>query len=140
MTIVIIIFFISIITAFGMLMFRSWEIRTNNMEINENNTQTIPRLPFRHIEKNVLYLTKHLIQGVIFIFAKYWFIFTTKIKKWFNSKWPKINNYFKKKTEKVTSYRHSFLKKALIESKIKIRHIKEKVKEEMGEGEENKPN
>lgn len=120
-----------------MLFFRAWEIRTSRVQIQENPEFTLPKLPFRHLEKNMLYLTKHIVQGLLFIFAKYWFIFTTKIKKSFDEKWPKINSYFKKKIDSSASYRHSFFKKAVLESKAKIKHIREKVKEEI-ESEENK--
>lgn len=137
MTFVIIIFLVSIILAFGMLFYRSWEIK--NKKINSLNTAKleIPKLPFRHLEKNMLYLTKHIVLGLVLTSAKYWFILSTKLKKWFNDKWPRINAYFKKKTEKVTSYRHSFVKKAILESKVKIRRIKEKVNEDMKPDEEN---
>jgi len=135
MTLIIIIFFISILLAFGMLSFRAWEIKTSRVQIPENNKSSLPKISFRHLEKNMLYLTKYIVQGILFIFAKYWFIITTKIRKWFNSKWPKINSYFrnKKEEEQNTSYRHSFFKKAILESKAKIRNIREKVKEEIGE-------
>ncbi len=78
----------------------------------------------------MLYFIKHILQGLIFILAKYWFIIINKFSKWFNSKWPKIDSYFTKKPKSKTPYRHSFLQKAILESKAKIKSIKEKVKEE----------
>ena len=119
-----------------MISFRVWEIKTARAQSKEVIEITLPEFPFRHLEKNMLYWAKHIIQGVVLVSAKYWFILTTKFKKWFNEKWPKINAYFKKNTDSNTSYRHSFLKKAILESKAKIKHIKEKVKEEIGEVEE----
>lgn len=139
MTFVIIIFLVSIILAFGILFYRSWEIKTKRINTLEITELKIPKLPFRHLEKNMLYLTKHIVLGLVLVSAKYWFIMSTKFKKWFDEKWPKINAYFKKKTDKVTSYRHSFLKKAILESKIKIKHIREKVKEELDPEEEKQP-
>jgi TRAP-type C4-dicarboxylate transport system substrate-binding protein len=114
-----------------MLVFKSWEIKTKRINGDQTIELKIPELPFRHLEKNMLYLTKHIVLGVVLVSAKYWFILSTKFKKWFDEKWPKINAYFKKNTDKVTSYRHSFVKKAILESKVKIKRIREKVKEEM---------
>jgi hypothetical protein len=124
--------------AFGMLSYRSWEIKTARTQNIEAKEFVLPELPFRHLEKNMLYLAKYVIQSLVIILAKYWFITITKFKKWFDEKWPKINAYFKKKTDSSISYRHSFLKKAILESKAKIKHIRKKVKEEIGEEEEKK--
>ncbi len=131
MTLVIIIFFISILVAFGMLFFRIWEFRTSRKEFIKIDKSYTYRIQFRHIEKNVLYLTKYVVQKAIFGLAKYWFIFITKMRKNFNEKLPKINSYLKKKQELNTPYRHSFIKKAVFELKEKIKRIKEKVKEEI---------
>lgn len=142
MTFLIIIFFVSILLVFGMLYFRVWEIRTSRVQISENRKYPLLIISFRYIEKNMLYLTKYIVQEIIFILAKYWFIVITKIKKWFNNKWPKINSYFtnKKNVEQNTSYRHSFFQKAILESKAKIKNIKEEVKEKNEEEESNNIN
>lgn len=138
--IIISIFSVSTITAFGMLLFRSWEIRTSRVKTpDENLNISLPDLPFRHLEKIMLYLTKHIIQTVVLAFAKCWFTILAKIKKWLNYKWPKISSIFKKNKNNNTSYRHSFIKKALLESKAKIKYIKEKVREEHGEKEKESP-
>lgn len=132
MTFTIIIFFVSIITAFGMLLFKAWEIKTSSTQTEGvDNKATLPEFPFRHLEKNALYLVKHVLQNLIFIFVKYWFIVITKAKKWISDKWPKINSHFTKKPESNTPYRHSFFQKAILESKTKIKSIKEKVEEEI---------
>ncbi len=137
MTFVIIIFFISITVALGMLYFRVWKIKTKRIENPGAQEFILPKIQFRHLEKNMLYLTKHILQGLLFTFVKYWFIVVTKVKKWFNSKWPKISSFFKrKKTNQNISYRHSFVKKAVLESKARIKHIREKVKEEIESKEE----
>lgn len=135
MTLIIILFSVSIILAFGMIFLKAWKIQTNPNQVEENKIN-IPELPFRHLEKNMLYFIKHLLQGIILVFVKYWFIVLTKTKKWFNEKLPKINAYFKKNKDKVTSYRHSFVKKAILESRVKIKHIKEKVINEIDKKEE----
>ncbi len=137
MTLIIILFSISIILAFGMIFLKAWKIQTNPNQTEENKIN-IPELPFRHLEKNMLYFIKHLLQGLVLILVRYWFIVLTKSKKWLNEKWPKITAYFKKNTEKVTSYRHSFVKKAILESRVKIKHIKEKVIKEIDNKEEDK--
>ncbi|MDD3662861.1 MAG: hypothetical protein PHT84_03280 [Candidatus Pacebacteria bacterium] len=130
MTLIVIIFSLSILTAFGMLLFRAWEIRTSQIEIDNNKQNILKEIPFRHLEKNMLYFIKHLIQGIVFIIAKYWFIFIAKIKKIINGKWQK-NGSVSKKNINQNSYRHSFFSKAILESKAKIKHIREKVREEI---------
>lgn len=99
MTFVIIIFFISITVALGMLYFRVWKIKTKRIENPGAQEFILPKIQFRHLEKNMLYLTKHILQGLLFTFVKYWFIVVTKVKKWFNSKWPKISSFFKRKNK-----------------------------------------
>ncbi len=135
MIITIVIFFIAIVTAFGMLSMRAWEIRTNRItpEIVEH---PMPELSFRHLEKNMLYLTKHIIQSIILVCAKYWFILTTRTKKWISTKWPKIHDRFIKKPESSETVSPSFVQRAVLESKAKIKRIREKVKKEHGEDSE----
>ena len=79
--IAIIIFFIAIVTCFGMLAWKAWEIRTSRVAIEENSKIVLPDVPFRHVEKNMLYLAKHIIQSLLLVIVKYWFISTTKTKK-----------------------------------------------------------
>ncbi len=114
-----------------MLLFRVWQIKTSKIKRPETSKIAIIEIPFRYLEKNVLYLIKHIIQELLFISAKYWFTLTTKTKKCVSDKWPKINAYFEKKPELNTPYRHSFFRKAILESKAKIKSIKEKVKEDI---------
>ncbi len=90
----------------------------------------MPEVSFRHIEKIMLYLTKHIVQGIVLTTVKYWFIITTKGKKAVIDRWPKVNDYLKKKPESPVSEKPSFFKKAIIESRTKIKKIKEKVKKE----------
>ncbi len=128
MTFTVIIFILSIVSAFYMLLLKAYKIRrTHNISL-ENK---IPVFPFRHLEKIMLYFIKYIIQTFVFIFIKYWFIIIAKIKKWFIDKWPKINSYFKKKPDLNKPYRHSFFQKAILESKAKIKSIKEKVDKEI---------
>ena len=137
MTLVIILFLVSISLAFLVILFQAWEIKTERINSVEVAKIRLPKIPFRHIEKNMLYWTKHIILGLVLVSVKYWFIISTKFKKWFDEKWPKINAYFKKKKDGMVSYRHSFVKKAILESKVKIKRIKEKVKEEFESEEKN---
>lgn len=90
----------------------------------------MPEVSFRHIEKIMLYLTKHIVQGIVLTTVKYWFIITTKGKKVLIDRWPKVNDYFKKKPGSPNTTKPSFVKRAIIESKTKIKKIKEKVKKE----------
>lgn len=130
MGIIIILFLIAIILAFGMLMFRAWEIKTLRTEPTISPRNLIPEMYFRHVEKFMLYLTKHVIQWIVLIVVKYWFIIYTKTKKWTGKKLPKIYEFFKEKTKDISQQEISFIQKAILESKIKIKHIREKVRKE----------
>jgi len=126
--ILIIIFFVAIISAFGMLMFRAWEIKTSRVENTSSTREIFPKIYFRHVEKIMLYLAKHIIQWVVLIVVKYWFILVAKTKKWGDKNIPKISEFFKKKTSDISKKRNSFIRKSVLESKMKIRNIREKVR------------
>lgn len=130
MGIIIILFFIAIILAFIMLSYQAWEIKTLRTEKTNNLSKIMPEIYFRHLEKNMLYITKHIIQGIILVTVKYWYISKAKTKKWLKKNWPKISNYFRTKTSNINQRKNSFIKRAVLESKIKIRRVKEKVKRE----------
>ena len=118
---------------FGMLIFQAWKI--DRME-NENSMSTrkmIPEIYFRHVEKIMLYSAKYIIQWILLTTIKFYFIVSTKIKIWISKNLPKVNNIFKKKIDGDVSEKSSFLKKALLELKVKTKKIKEKVKKEHGE-------
>ena len=130
MIVIIIIFLVAILISLGMLVFQSWQIRTMRIQVPKDINGNLPKLEFRHVEKNMLYLTKRIVLGIVLIVVKYWFIAMTKIKKWIAEDWPKIHEYFTKKPESPNPVKLSFLRRAVIESKIKIRKMKERVKEE----------
>ena len=130
MTILIIIFFIAIISMLGIIMFRAWEIKTNRVEISTSEKGILPKIYFRHVEKIMLYLAKHIIQWVVLMVVKYWFILYTKTKKMTKEKLPKIHEFFSKRPETFAPRKNSFVYKAILESKIKIKNIKEKIKRE----------
>ena len=129
----IIIFFLAIISAFSMLAFKTWEMRTGRANIPENTDNILPDLSFRRVEKSMLYLTKHVVQWIVLWTAKHWFIITTKTKKKISDSWPRINAYLQKKPETLEAQKPSFISRAILESKVKINRIKEKVKREHGE-------
>jgi len=133
MWIIIIIFLIATISVLGMITFRAWEIKTGRVEISNPSKSILPKIYFRHVEKIMLYLTKHVVQWVILMSVKYWFIFYTKAKKWIYKKSPKIHSFFHKSPKNITEQKNSFIYKAILESKIKIKNIKEKVRKEHGE-------
>jgi len=111
-------------------MFRAWEIKTSRVETSPKNGRIFPEIYFRHIEKIMLYLTKHIIQWIVLKLVKYWFILYTKTKKWTCNNLPKIHSFFKKKTREIDQNRNSFIRRAVLESKMKIRGIKEKIRKE----------
>lgn len=116
-----------------MLIFRAWKIRTARVEKPLPNIEIFPKMQFRHVEKLMLYLTKHVIQWIVLVVVKYWFIIYTKTKKWAGKKLPKIYEFFKDKSQNINHQKNSFVRRAILESKIKIRRIKEKVKREHGD-------
>jgi hypothetical protein len=130
MILVSILFWISLVIAFGMLAFRDWEIRTLGVNIDENAKSPIPQITFRQIEKNMLHLTKHIVQAFVLIVAKTWFIAIAKTKNFLEEKWPKIHERFQKKPVSPTEVKLTFVRRAILESKAKIRRIKETVKME----------
>jgi len=125
-----IIFLISFLVAFVMLSFRVWELNTGRKKIEEKEI-TIPHIPFRHIEKNMLYLTKHVVQGLVLVTVKYWFIFVIKARKWVTENWPKVHNLLHKDPKEKTSKPMSFTKRAVLESKFKIKKMKQKIRDEL---------
>lgn len=129
MLIAIIILLVAIITAFGMLAFRAWELRTERIEMPVSEDHKVTELSFRQIERNMLYLTKHIVQWMVLFTVRHWFITATKTRKLIEDKWPKVHEFFQKKPS-VNPSRPSFIKRAVVESKIKIRRIKERVKRE----------
>jgi len=130
MGIIIILFFIAIILAYLMLSFRAWEIKTLRADPSISPRQLVPEIYFRHLEKIMLHLAKHIIQWIVLVVVKYWFIIYTKTKKWGVKNLPKIYKYFKEKTKDIEQKEKSFIQKAILESKIKIKHIREKVRKE----------
>jgi hypothetical protein len=130
MILTIIIFFISIIGAFGMLLFRAWEIRTNRIEILAEEKTQVSELSFKKVEKVLLFLAKHLIQWVVLSSVKLWYTITAKIKLWTKNKLPKINKFFHKEPKIEDPRKISFVQRAVIESKIKIKKAKEKIKKD----------
>lgn len=133
MLITIIIFFTALLVSFGLITYRAWEIKTSQVEIEEENKRKIlPEVYFRHVEKIILYITKHIIQSIILLVVKYWYIFTAKVRKWGVKNIPKIATFFKVKSVNKQP-RRSFVKRAIIESKIKIRRVKEKVRRDLEE-------
>lgn len=124
----IIIFLVAIVVSFGMLAYRSWEIETSRVSYGPSEKNEFG-VPFRKIEKNIFFFVKHILQHVLVFVAKYWFIVSIKTKKKYEETWPKIHDYLLRK--KITSReKNLFIRRAVIESKMKIRHIKEKIKRE----------
>lgn len=136
MIIPIIIFLIAIIAAFGMLFYRAWEIRTSRIVVREEHENYLPKLSLKEVEKISLHVTKHVIQSVVIFTVKGWFLFITKTKILIQNKSPKIHKFFQKKTN-TDSRKISFVERAIIESKIKIKKVKEKIRKEHEEIEEN---
>ena len=124
-----IIFIVSTASLFGMLWFRAWEIKNREKAFKIKRILP-PEIYFRQIEKIMLYLTKHVVQWIIIGAAKQWFIFSTKSQKWFVKKLPRVHNFLTKKNTLNDQPTKTFVGRAILESKIKIKRVKERVKKE----------
>lgn len=131
MTISIIIFAVSLIVVFGILVRSARQIQSGKRQLQADFT---PDISFRKIEKYVLYYTKDIVQVTVVTVVKYSMITALKTKKILKDKWPKIHNSVKKVFKKrEAGEKPSFIQKAILESKTKIRRIKDKVKKDHGE-------
>ncbi len=129
MTILIVIFILSTVALAGMLYYRAWQIDKAEKDKFSAQRKLPPELYFRHIEKIMLYLTKHIVQWLILSGAKCWFKIKAKTNKWIQKNSPRIHKFFEKKE----STKKTFVGKAILESKIKIRRIKERIEKEVSD-------
>lgn len=129
MTILIIIFFLTTMILASMLYYRAWQIDKIGQGNFNAQRKLPPELYFRHLEKIMLYLTKYAVQWVVLSGAKGWFKIKAKTNKWIQKNSPKIHKFFEKKE----STKKTFVGKAILESKIKIRRIKERIEKEASE-------
>ncbi len=113
-----------------MLLFRVWEIKTNKIEVKSEKESYTPELSFRNIEKIFLFLIKYSIQWIVLVSVKIWYLVISKTKLLFKNKLPKINKFFNRKPKIEDPRKISFVQRAVIESKIKIKRVKEKIKKE----------
>lgn len=128
---IIIIFIVSILTAFIVLNYSAWEVRSGLRKSERDWKIILP--PVRQFEKYLLYSLKHLVQNLVLVVVKYWILFVTKVKKWVAETWPKIRNRIKKTSHKIESEYPkgpSFMKRAIFESKIKIKRMKKQIEQE----------
>jgi hypothetical protein len=125
-----IILILAVAGVYGMLSYSAGEIRIG-LRTPPTEARPAPSPSFRKIEKYVLYSLKHILQGIVLFSVKYWFIIVAKTKKFVMEKWPKIHDKFVKKEDrpdKPISATKVFFKRAVAESKFKIKRIKDKVK------------
>jgi hypothetical protein len=119
------IFIIAIVTAIGLLSFSAWEVESG---VRNPDTYPVFKISIRKIEKYVLYYTKWILQSIVINIVKVWFILVAKTKKFLKEKWPKLVNKLHPKPLEVGE-RPSFVRRAVIESKIKIKRAKENIRE-----------
>ncbi len=116
-----------------MLSYSYGELRAGSRE--ETDSTPAPDASFRKIEKYMLYSLKHILQGVVLFSVKYWLIGVVRTKKFVLEKWPTIHEKFmvnKEIVDKPLSATKVFFRRAVAESKFKIKRIKDKVKAEHG--------
>jgi hypothetical protein len=112
-----------------MLFYRAWQIESSKNYLFVSLRKLPPEIYFRHVEKIALYTTKRLVQWVVLSGAKYWFKVKAKTNKWIQKNSPRIHKFFEKKESK----NKTFLGKAILESKIKIQRIKERIEKEVSD-------
>ncbi len=112
-----------------MLSYRAWQIDSSSPSDFSKIRKLPPEIYFRQIEKIMLYLAKHAVQWMVLLGAKGWFIVKAKTNKWVQKNSPRIHKFFEKKE----SHKKTFVEKAILESKIKIRRIKERIEKEVEE-------
>lgn len=131
---IITIFLVSILSAFMILNYSAFEVRSGMR--GEKRTWHIIVPPIRHLEKYLLYFLKHLIQSIVLLTVKYWILFVTRLQKWWITAWPKIQKIFTRKKHDIRDIENqypknpSFLRRAIFESKIKIKRMKQKIRED----------
>lgn len=126
MTISLIIFTISLLIVLGILISSARKVERGIRQIDKVR---VPDVSFRKIEKYMLYYTKNIVQITVITVVKYSMISAIKTKKIVREKLPHIHNKIKKVLSKKDN-KPSFIQKAILESKTKIRRIKDKVKRE----------
>lgn len=120
----------AIFIAFGMVTFRTWKIKTDRIDAPLETEPKNPKISFRHVEKILLYLAKHLFLFIVLSAARYWYLITTKLNKWIIENWPKVYRIFVKKSDNLQANKKSFISRVVLESKIKMKRIKEKIKQD----------
>jgi hypothetical protein len=122
-------FFVAIVVAFMTLSYSAWEVRTGRRVILAPSP--VPKLSFRTIEKSVLYLLKTSLQSIVIIGAKFWFLGMAKLRKFSREKLPKIYRFLgmTARNEDGTK-KPSFARRAIMESRTKIKRIRERIKRE----------
>jgi hypothetical protein len=123
-----IILIVSLISLFLIISYRVWEIRTSKIEIFVNDMKSELQLCFRNIEKITLYFTKKIILNMITLSVKFWLILKIKIKKKIVENWPKIHKLITKTEKELTPKKNSFIKQTILEAKVRVSKIKEKIK------------
>lgn len=119
------IFIVAIVTSLYLLSRSAWEVETG---VRNPDTYPVFKISIRKTEKYVLYYTKWVLQSIVINTVKIWFIFIAKTKKFLKERWPKLVSKLRPKPLEPGE-RPSFARRAVIESKIKIKRAKENIRE-----------
>jgi hypothetical protein len=127
------IFTVAISISFLTVSYRAWQMRRLGARSMESNINYAESFSFRNIEKVMLYWANRTVVGVVGFVVKYWFTITTKTKKWIAESLPKVHKIIEK-VDKVPNNTlvkpRTFIRKTILESRAKIRRVREKVKME----------
>lgn len=119
------IFIVAIVASLCLLSYSAWEVETG---VRKEDTYPVFKISIRKTEKYVLYYTKWILQSIVINIVKVWFILVVKTKKFLKEKWPQLVHKLRPKPLEAGE-RPSFVRKAVIESKIKIKRVKENIRE-----------
>jgi hypothetical protein len=127
----IIIFLISVIACFGMLFYKSWQIRVGHAEMTEKKERAVvSALTFVSLKNSMLYYAKRLSHIAIILVLRFWVWMTHSVSKLIQSKLPKI--------EDGDGKTNSQFLKTISTYKNRIKRMRERIKEKEETKEENK--
>lgn len=129
LTILIIVFFVTLLSAIGILYWQWKRVQKGEIEIqglsNTNHDNESP-ITIRDIGILILYIVKHTLQFIIVQLSRIYFLLSRKLKTLASPSNPKIAKIINKvKIPKVPDQAKVFVKRTFEETKQKINRVKQ---------------
>ncbi len=112
--------------AFAMLYFRAWQMQTGQIKLEEDKEQI--KFEYKNLEKTILSVIKSITFSLVLLSAKYWFILTAKLKKWYLDTKPKIQEVLNIEKKEDTTFKPTFMRRAIFELRIRLKRMKYAIK------------